>query len=209
MTENAKLSYWYCDECQRTLNHGEYRYTCTVCDEFDYCEACMAKVDPPHPHRMVKELSYGRAERKKRSPKSMPSIIRTALEMYADRHCLGVRDGQSYSWLTFRTIGDRAKNFGHGLRQLIEPRGYLAICSLSRPEWMITTLPACSTGSLVCRSIVCSPREKLFMWSTTLKCPSSFVTARFESSLSKWLSNVHLCVTSFAWNPFGLRVGWD
>jgi long-chain acyl-CoA synthetase len=51
---------------------------------------------------------------------------------------LGVRDGHSYSWLTFKTIGDRVKNFGHGLRQLIEPRGHLAICSLNRPEWMIT-----------------------------------------------------------------------
>ena len=156
MAENAKLSYWYCDECKRTLNHGEYRYTCTVCNEFDYCEACMERVDPPHLHRMVKELAYGRAERKKCSPKSMPSIIHTAMEMYADRHCLGVRDGDSYSWLSFKTVGDRAKNFGHGLRQLIEPRAYLAICSLNRPEWMITDFACMFQG------IISVPIYRLF-----------------------------------------------
>ena len=161
MAETAKPSYWYCDECQRTLNHGEYRYTCTVCDDFDYCEACMTRVDPPHRHRMVKELAFGRAERKKCSPKTMPDIIHTALQMYADRHCFGVRDdpaiyADSYSWLTFKTVGDRAKNFGHGLRQLIEPRGYLAICSLNRPEWMITDFACMFQG------IVSVPIDRLF-----------------------------------------------
>ena len=46
--------------------------------------------------------------------------------MHENRHCSDVRDvdnddpliyAGSYSWLTFKTVGDRAKNFGHGLRQ--------------------------------------------------------------------------------------------
>ena len=126
------------------------------------------KVDPPHPQRMVKELAYGRAERRKCSLKSMPNIIHTAMEMYAARHSLGVRDGDTYSWLTFKTIGDRANNFGHGLRQLIEPRGYLAICSLNRPEWMITDF-ACMFHGIISMPIyrLFSEREIIHVINTT------------------------------------------
>jgi long-chain acyl-CoA synthetase len=54
----------------------------------------------------------------------------------------------SYSWLTFKTIGDRSKNFGHGLRRLIQPRNYLSICAANRPEWMITDF-ACIFQSII------------------------------------------------------------
>jgi len=96
---------------------------------------------------MVRELAYGCAEKKKHRIKDMATTIRAAIDKYWDRHCMGVRDvdkdnpsvyTDSCSWLTFRTVGDRSKNFGHGLRRLIEPRGYLGICAANRPEWMIT-----------------------------------------------------------------------
>ena len=59
-----KPSYWYCDACTRVLNHGEFRFNCTVCDNYDYCEQCVSTVNPPHPHRMVPELAYGIEEEK-------------------------------------------------------------------------------------------------------------------------------------------------
>ncbi|CAF0977340.1 unnamed protein product [Rotaria sordida] len=147
MTEPMKPSYWYCDACSRLLLHGEYRFNCTVCDNYDYCEQCITTVDPPHPHRMVLELAYGREETKECANVDMATAIRAAIAMYSDRHCMGIRDVDkenpsiymdSYSWFTFKTIGNRSKNFGHGLRHIIEPRGYLAICAGNRPEWMIT-----------------------------------------------------------------------
>jgi hypothetical protein len=157
MSSNIKESYWYCDACNRNLLHGEFRFNCTVCDNYDYCEQCAATVNPPHPHRMIREMAYGREERKECAKIDMATGIRAAIAMYWDRHCMGTRDvdkdnpsiyTDSYSWLTFKTIGDRSKNFGHGLRRLIEPRGYLSICAANRPEWMITDF-ACIFQSII------------------------------------------------------------
>jgi hypothetical protein len=154
---NIKLSYWHCDKCYSKINHGEFRYNCTVCYDYDYCEQCATTTDPPHPHRMVRELAYGREEGKECANIDMATSIRAAIAMYWDRHCMGVRDidknnpsiyADSYSWITFKTVGDRSKNFGHGLRRLIEPRGYLGICAANRPEWMMTDF-ACIFQSII------------------------------------------------------------
>ncbi|CAF1312551.1 unnamed protein product [Adineta steineri] len=142
-----KPSFFYCDVCHRTFDHGTYRYNCTVCGNYDQCEECTTNMNPPHPHILVPELAFGSGEDRTCHEKSMRAEIYTAMEIYCDRHCLGVRDvskdnpenySNSYTWLTYKSIGDRAINFGYGLRQLIEPRSYLAICSSNRPEWIIT-----------------------------------------------------------------------
>jgi hypothetical protein len=147
MTDTIKASFWYCDACSQNILHGGFRFNCTVCRNYDYCEQCAATVSPPHPHRMVRELAYGHEERKECTRIDMATGIRASIAMYWDRHCMGVRDvdmdnpftyTDSYSWLTYKTIGDRSRNFGRGLRQFIEPRGYLGICSANRPEWIIT-----------------------------------------------------------------------
>ena len=157
MSEAIKPSYWCCDECRRPLLHGEYRYNCTVCDDYDLCEQCHAKTQQPHPHKCVQELAYGEEEQWECTQVDMATHIRGALVMYADRHCMGTRDVDpndpsiyidTYSWLTFKTIGDRSNNFGHGLRQIIQPRDYLAICAANRPEWMITDF-ACIFQSII------------------------------------------------------------
>ncbi|CAF4161597.1 unnamed protein product, partial [Adineta steineri] len=123
------------------------------CNNYDYCEQCAATLDPPHPHRMIRELAYGCEEGEETAVIDMATGIRIATALYWDRHCMGMRDidrgnpslyTDSYSWLTFKTVGDRSKNFGHGLGDLIEPRGYLGICAANRPEWMITDF-ACAT----------------------------------------------------------------
>lgn len=147
-TINTKLSYWCCDNCCRNLKHGEFRFNCTVCDNYDLCEKCFITVNPTHPHQMIRELAYGKEEDIEENHNiSMADAIQIATIMYRDRFCFGVRDrdtknpslyADTYSWLTFDTIGIRSKNFGQGLRNFVEPRGYVGICAENRPEWMIT-----------------------------------------------------------------------
>ncbi len=164
MITATKLSYWYCDHCMRTMMHGEFRFNCTFCENYDLCEGCVATLDPPHPHRMMRDLAYGDEETIEGWSKlSMANGIQLAAAMYCDRYCLGVRDvdeanpslyADTYSWLTYETVGIRSKNFGHGLRDIIEPRGYLGICAGNRPEWVITDF-ACVLQSIISVPIYC------------------------------------------------------
>ena len=164
MTTAPKLSYWYCDCCQRTIVHGEFRFSCTVCYSYDICEKCVAIIDPPHEHRLIRDLAYGEEETVEGLNQfSLASGIQLAAAMYCDRYCLGVRDTDqtnpaiytdTYSWLTYQTVGTRLKNFGHGLRTIIEPREYLAICAENRPEWVITDF-ACIFQSIISVPIYC------------------------------------------------------
>ena len=154
---NQRLSYWRCDHCTRFIYVDEFRFNCTVCDDYDYCEECVNKVDPPHSHRMIRELAYGAANGDECSPTNMVDGIQSAFDVYSNRYCMGVRNfdetnpsiyTDSYSWITYKTVGSRVKNFGHGLRSLIEPRGYLGICAANRPEWIITDF-ACMLQSII------------------------------------------------------------
>jgi hypothetical protein len=156
-------SYWNCDGCDRKIWDGEFRFNCTVCDDFDYCERCEATIYPLHPHPMARELAYGPVNRNELVPRNMAVGIQKAFELYSNRYCMGVRNTDennpslftdSYSWLTYKTVGDRVINFGHGLRNLIEPRGYLGICAANRPEWMITDF-ACILQSIISVPIYC------------------------------------------------------
>jgi long-subunit acyl-CoA synthetase (AMP-forming) len=124
----------------------------------------MTTVDPPHAHRMIRELAYGDEDTVEGLFKfNIANGIQLAAAMYCDRYCLGVRDvdqtnpaiyTDTYSWLTFKTVDIRSKNFGHGLRTIIEPRGYLAICAENRPEWVITDF-ACILQSIISVPIYC------------------------------------------------------
>lgn len=157
MLKSEKLSFWNCDHCKRKLRHGEMRYNCVVCDDYDNCDDCVMAKKSLHPHCLVPEIAYGPPKKKTYRTKHMKGVIESAFEMYSDRHCLGTRDIDkhnpsiyldSYSWLTFNNIGDRSKNFGHGLRNFIQPRGYLSICASNRPEWIITDF-ACIFQSII------------------------------------------------------------
>jgi len=112
---------------------------------------------------LVRELAFGNGEMNIRVGTSMASAIHAAMEMYRDRHCIGMRDIDkdnhdlylnSYSWQTYKTVGDRARKFGSGLRNLIKPRDYLGICAANRPEWVITDL-ACILNSIISVPIYC------------------------------------------------------
>jgi hypothetical protein len=162
-TDTIQESYWHCDGCQMPIWDGEFRFNCTICDDYDYCEKCAATINPPHPHQMIRELAYGPGEKNECFPVNMATGIQKAFGVYGNRHCMGVRSlddtnpsiyTNSYSWLTYKTVSDRTKNFGHGLRSLIEPRGYLAICAANRPEWLITDF-ACMLHSIISVPMYC------------------------------------------------------
>ena len=180
MSTNSKYSYWYCDHCTKTIIHGKLRFTCAVCDDYDLCEECVTALDPPHPHRLVRELAYGHEETEgldELCKLNMASGIQLAAAMYSDRYCLGTRDvdksdcslyTDTYSWLTYETVYLRSKNFGHGLRSIIEPLGYLAICARNRPEWVITDF-ACILQSIISVPIYClfNDRELTYIINNT------------------------------------------
>jgi len=44
-----------CDGCQKKPIIGA-RYKCAVCADFDYCEACEATIEHPHPFLKIKTL---------------------------------------------------------------------------------------------------------------------------------------------------------
>ena len=168
MSITRHQSDWICDSCERVLAHGEIRFNCTECDDYDHCENCVAKYPKAHHHRMVPELAYGQAEINDTPFTDMATGVRKAISLFSDRHCLGVRDVDpndssiyinSYSWLTYKTIGDRIENFSRGLRRLIKPRGYLGICSANRPEWIITDF-ACLLQSFISVPIYCLFNER-------------------------------------------------
>jgi hypothetical protein len=170
-------SYWYCDGCKGVIWDGEFRFNCTICEDYDYCEKCVATIDPPHPHQMTRELAYGPVDRSEYVPRNMATGVQKAFDLYWNRHCMGVRNvdetdpsiyTNSYSWLTYKTVGDRVNNFGHGLRDLIEPRGYLGICAANRPEWLMTDF-ACMLQSIISVPIYClfSDREIAYVINNT------------------------------------------
>ncbi|CAF1510481.1 unnamed protein product [Adineta ricciae] len=150
----TKPSFWECDHCKRLLKHGEFRLNCTVCLDYDQCETCATSDVSSHPHRLVREIAYGYVEQVESSRQDLASRIRTAINTYEDRFCMGVRDGDSYSWETFKVIGERIMKLSHGLRRLMKPREFIGICGSNRPEWLITDF-ACILQSFITVPIYC------------------------------------------------------
>jgi len=173
----TKPSFWQCDSCDRILKHGEFRFNCTVCPDYNQCENCTAKSETPHHHRLVREIAYGYVEEALCTGEDLASRIQAAITTYKDRFCMGVRDidqnnpksyADSYSWQTFETIGKRITNFSHGLRRLIKPRDFLGICAANRPEWLVTDL-ACILQNIITVPIYClfNDRETAFIVKNT------------------------------------------
>lgn len=159
----TKPSFWECDHCNRILRHGEFRFNCIVCPDYNQCETCASTSPSSHPHRMVREIAYGYVEEAECLRQDLAARIQTAITTYQDRFCMGIRDVDpsnpknyldSYSWQTFKTIGERITNFSHGLRRLIKPRDFVGICAANRPEWLITDF-ACILQSFISVPIYC------------------------------------------------------
>jgi long-subunit acyl-CoA synthetase (AMP-forming) len=178
MTITTKPSNWSCDQCYRILMHGEFRFNCTICINYDLCDKCVTTIDPPHPHRVMRELAHAIEEISTNYRKvNMATGIQMVADVYRDRFCMGVRDvdktnpslyADTYSWITYETVGTRSKNFGCGLRDMIESRGFLGICAGQRPEWIITDF-ACILQSIISVPIYClfNDRELVYVINNT------------------------------------------
>ncbi|CAF4537473.1 unnamed protein product [Rotaria sp. Silwood1] len=134
-------------------------------------------MQPPHQHRLVREIAYGYVEEAESTRADLAARILAAITTYQDRYCMGVRDldpndpknyVDSYSWQTFKTVGERTINFSHGLQHLIKPRDYLGICAANRPEWLMTDF-ACILQSFITVPIYClfNDREIAFIIKNT------------------------------------------
>lgn len=154
-------SFWYCNTCSQNILHGHYLYNCTVCDDYDQCETCYETSESPHPHVMVRELAFGEGKAITDELDDMRSLILTAFKMYADRHCFGIRDMNTYSWITYENVGNRTKNFAHGLRNLVAARDYVGICAANRPDWMIADF-ACVLHHMISVPMYCHFSDREF-----------------------------------------------
>jgi fatty acid CoA ligase FadD9 len=129
---------------------------------------CRSVIQPPHPHRLLCKFAVDYGIEKICTRMDMASRILSAIDFNWNRPCLGVRDScsdkpdcyaNSYSWQTFKTVGDRIKNFSYGLQRLIQPSSHLGICAANRPEWIITDF-ACILQSIISVPIYCQLNEQ-------------------------------------------------
>ncbi|UJR28961.1 hypothetical protein I4U23_010178 [Adineta vaga] len=202
MIATPQSSSWNCDRCDRVLNHGEFRFTCTVCENYDLCDGCTRTLNPPHRHRLMRELAYRLEEKSENyASTTMANNIQIAATMYRDRHCLGARDvdlvnpllyTDTYSWLTYETVNNRVKNFGNGLRTLVEARSYLGICAKNQPEWVIVDF-ACIMQNIISVPIYCffNDRELVYIINHTNQCPCLRHIICIESISDKILNMVN------------------
>ncbi|CAF1105727.1 unnamed protein product [Adineta steineri] len=118
---------------------------------------CKATKQPAHCHSLVRKFTLDYGIEKICTKMDLASQILTAIEFNWDQPCLGTRDRckmdlnsyeNSYSWQTFKTVGDRIKNFSYGLSSLLQPRDYLGICAVNRPEWIIADF-ACILQNII------------------------------------------------------------
>jgi fatty acid CoA ligase FadD9 len=165
---STKPKFRHCNDCNRMFKHGEHWFNCTLCMGYDLCAMCKATTQPPHPHHLVRKFTTDYGIEKICTRIDMASRILSAIDFNWNRPCLGVRDicsanpsgyANSYSWLTFETVGNRIKNFSYGLQRLIQSRGYLGICSANRPEWIIADF-ACILQSIVSVPIYCQLNDR-------------------------------------------------
>ena len=177
MSDSTVRRAWCCYGCNRVFRNGEHWFNCTSCRHYNLCGMCRATTQPPHPHRLVRKFAVHYGLEKICTRMDMGSRILTAIEFNETRSCLGVRDisptnpnsyASSYSWKTFKTIGEKIKNFSYGLTDLISSRDYLGICAGNRPEWIITDF-ACILQGIITVPVYCHfhDRDLVFIINNT------------------------------------------
>lgn len=86
-------------------------------------------------------------------------IANLTAQRYATQRMLGWRERDPetntwspYIWMDYKTVHERRKNFGAGLRYVHEQHGFhedkygIGLWSPNRPEWQITDIAASSQG---------------------------------------------------------------
>ena len=174
---NTDMINRHCDGCNHVFRDGEHWFSCSICTDYNLCEMCKATTQPSHSHRLLRKVATDSGIEKICTRVDMASRILAAIDFHCNRPCLGIRDicsttsndyANSYSWQTFKTVGDRINNFSYGLQHLIQSRDYLGICAANRMEWIITDF-ACLLQSIVSVPIYCqlSDRDIAFIINNT------------------------------------------
>lgn len=85
------------------------------------CRATFAKDGPP-------PIPY----------ESLYEMFSASVKKYPDNRCLGHREGEGYSWLTYSETGERVAAIGSALVKAgLQPHGRVGVYGANSPEWMI------------------------------------------------------------------------
>jgi len=71
---NGKYETWFaCDGCQKAIDGGEFRFDCTTCENFCFCEKCY-KRNKDHLHK----FNRAKVPYQERPPKNSKELIEKA-----------------------------------------------------------------------------------------------------------------------------------
>ncbi|KAI3429472.1 hypothetical protein D9Q98_005564 [Chlorella vulgaris] len=81
---------------------------------------------------------------------SLYEMFSASVKKYPDNRCLGHREGEGYSWLTYSETGERVAAIGSALVKAgLQPHGRVGVYGANSPEWMIA-MQACNRQNLYC-----------------------------------------------------------
>jgi hypothetical protein len=65
-------------------------------------------------------------------------MFMASVEKFPSNNCLGHREGDGYSWLTYKETAERAAAVGSALVKVgLAPHGRVGVYGANSPEWMI------------------------------------------------------------------------
>ena len=129
-----------CDECGCQIAHGQPRYHCSRCRDYDTCSGCRAT--SKHAHNDGESQPLWGEVRLWPEPETAPlaegssfaAFIDDAMLRFGERRCVGqlsrVDDSSSASWLTFRAMRDRVHACSIGLSRRINIESALSAPSV-------------------------------------------------------------------------------
>ncbi|PSC74925.1 long chain acyl-synthetase 4-like [Micractinium conductrix] len=81
---------------------------------------------------------------------SLYEMFMASVEKFPDNKCLGRREGDGYSWLTYKATAELAAAVGSALTKVgLAPHGRVGVYGANSPEWMVA-MQACNRQNLYC-----------------------------------------------------------
>lgn len=69
---------------------------------------------------------------------SLYEMFMASVEKFPDNKCLGRREGDGYSWLTYKATAELAAAVGSALTKVgLAPHGRVGVYGANSPEWMV------------------------------------------------------------------------
>jgi long-chain acyl-CoA synthetase len=132
-----------CVQCNKFIHESIPRHQCFDCKEYFVCVDC--KTNVKHEHELIHEKAHPEKIKKEiRSGNSVCAVLCNAFKLWSKRPCLGYREIDSsgelkgeFKWLSYQETFERIKNFGFGLRQLVDPKDFVGIFGRNSIDWYI------------------------------------------------------------------------